>query len=437
MKRSILKRGLFTLVLLSSLEISAQIKLEEAVSIALENNYNVRIAEFNREIGENNSEIGNAGLLPRVFLQANGSYSEEDTELTFATPEQPPIDQEGAATLTYGASANLEYTLFNGGRRINTLQRLQSLSEDARLRERLAMENTVLQVSRNFLNAMGLQEQVDILEETVELSKERLNRAQQNYDYGNTTKLQVLNAEVDLRRDSIELAQTRLEFGNSKRNLYYSMGIPADTSITLNAEYELKSLLDKQELREKALNTNTAYLRARNALYTAEEGLETTKSDLWPTLAANAAYQYQYSDFEANFLSTQENLGWNAGLTFRFNIFDGNRIQRAIQNAELDREIAQVEVEMARNELIRLLSNAYETYLTNLELLELSERNLELARTNYERSEDAFATGQITGIELRNAQLNLNDAQTTIIRQQITTKIAELGLLYEAGVLLE
>ena len=424
-------------LIFAGLASTAQVSLEDAVSIALENNYNLRIAEYNREIGENNAQIGNAGLLPRVFLQANGSYSEEDTELTFATPEQPPIDQEGAATLTYGASANLEYTLFNGGRRINTFQRLQSLSEDARLRERLAMENTVLQVSNEFLRSLGLQEQVGILEETVKLSRERLNRAEQNYKYGNTTKLQVLNAEVDLRRDSIELAQARLDFNNSKRDLYYAMGVAADTTLTLDSTYTFDQIIDRDALTKKALNANTAYLRARNSLYTAEESLEAARSDIWPTLAANAAYQYQYSDFEANFLSTQENLGWNVGLTFRFNIFDGNRIQRAIENAALNREIAQVEVEMAKNELLRLVGNAYETYLTNLELLELSERNLELARTNYERSEEAFATGQITGIELRNAQLNLNDAQTAIIRQQITTKIAELGLLYEAGVLLE
>jgi outer membrane protein TolC len=247
----------------------------------------------------------------------------------------------------------------------------------------------------------------------------------------------VLNAEVDLRRDSIELAQARLDFNNSKRDLYYAMGVAADTTLTLDSTYTFDQIIDRDALTQKALNANTAYLRARNSLYTAEESLEAARSDIWPTLAANAAYQYQYSDFEANFLSTQENFGWNVGLTFRFNIFDGNRIQRAIENAALNREIAQVEVEMAKNELLRLVGNAYETYLTNLELLELSERNLELARTNYERSEEAFATGQITGIELRNAQLNLNDAQTAIIRQQITTKIAELGLLYEAGVLLE
>jgi len=190
-------------------------------------------------------------------------------------------------------------------------------------------------------------------------------------------------------------------------------------------------------LLDKALEANTIYLRARNNVFSADENLDVAQSDIWPTLAANAAYQYQYSDFEANFLNTQENLGWNAGLTFRFNIFDGNRVQRNIANAKLNREIAEVEMNRSRNQVVQLVNNAYDTYLTNLELLDISERNVELARTNFSRSEDAFATGQITGIELRNAQLNLSDAQTAIVRQNILTKVAELGLLYEAGALLE
>jgi outer membrane protein TolC len=425
------------LLLFASRAMAQEVDLNQAISIALEQNYDVRVAAYSYEIEENKAELGNAGFLPSVFLQANGSYSKQNTEVTFTNPEQPPISQDGATTIAYGASANLEYTLFNGGRRIHFLNQLQSLSEDARLRQRLAMENTTLQVSNRYLEALRLQEEVDILIETVELSQNRLERADQNYNYGNTTKLQVLNAEVDLRRDSINLAQTRLEYSRGLRNLYIAMGISADTSLVLSDEYELASLLDKQELLNKAMQENTAYLRARNSLYTAEENLDVAQSDIWPTLAANAAYQYQYSDFEANFLNTQENLGWNAGLTFRFNIFDGNRVQRNIANAKLNREIAEVEMERSRNEVVRLVNNAYDTYLTNLELLDISERNLELARTNYSRSQDAFATGQITGIELRNAQLNLSDAQTAIVRQRILTKLAELGLLYEAGILIE
>ncbi|MGB6037433.1 MAG: TolC family protein [Cryomorphaceae bacterium] len=429
---------LFIALLVAGHGVFAQeVTLNDAIAIALERNYDVQVASYSYEIEQNNSEIGNAGFLPSVFLQANGSYTNQNTELTFASPEQPGISQDGASTIAYGASANLEYVLFNGGRRIHFLNQLQSLSEDARLRQRLSMESTTLTVSGRFLEALRLKEEVDIQIETVELSQRRLERADQGYQYGNSTKLEVLNAEVDLRRDSINLAQTDLEYTRSLRNLYLSMGIPADTSLALSNEYEFSTVLDKNALLDKALEANTNYLRARNSLFTADENLDVAQSDIWPTLAANAAYQYQYSDFEANFLNTQENLGWNAGLTFRFNIFDGNRVQRNIANAKLNREIAEVEMSRSKNQVVQLVNNAYDTYLTNLELLKISERNLELARTNFTRSEDAFATGQITGIELRNAQLNLSDAQTAIIRQRILTKVAELGLLFEAGTLLE
>lgn len=417
--------------------LSQPLSFEDALATALENNYDVRIANYAYEVDRNNAESGNAGLLPSVFLLANGNYSNQNTEVTFANPEQPTISQNGAATISYGASANVEYLLFSGGRRIHVLQQLQSLSEDGRLRLKLAMENTSLNVSARFLESIRLSEEVATLEETVRLSQDRLNRSKGLYDYGNSTKLDVLNAEVDLRRDSIELAQTKLSYDQSLRNLFVAMGLPADTVITLDKDYEINAFLNKSELIDKALATNTAYLRARNDLYNAEEFLGAAKSDIWPTLAANAAYQYQYSDFEANFLNTQENLGLSAGLTFRFNIFDGSRIQRNIANAALNREIAEVEMERSRNEVIRLVNNAYDTYITNLELLNISRRNLVLAETNFERSKEAFATGQITGIELRNAQLNLNDAQTAIIRQKALTKIAEIGLLYEAGILLE
>ncbi len=426
---------LIAFIFFSTDGISQGLTFEDALATALQKNYDVRIASYAYEVDQNNSESGNAGLLPSVFLLANGSYSNQNAEVTFANPEQPVISQDGATTITYGASANVEYLLFSGGRRMHVLHQLESLSEDGRLRLKLAMENTSLNVSARFLESIRLGEEVAILEETVRLSQDRLTRSQGLYDYGTSTKLDVLNAEVDLRRDSIELAQTKLSYGQSLRNLFLAMGLPADTLISLDENYEINTFLDKSELIGQALTTNTAYLRARNDVFNAEEGLGAAKSDRWPTLAANAAYQYQYSDFEANFLNTQENLGLNAGLTFRFNIFDGSRVQRNIANASLSRDIAEVELERSRNEVVRLVNNAYDSYVTNLELLEISRRNLELAETNFDRSKDAFSTGQITGIELRLAQLNLNDAQTAIIRQRAITKVAEIGLLYEAGIL--
>ena len=417
--------------------IAQKVDLYDAIGIALENNYDVRTANFSREIAENNAETGNAGYYPSIYLQGQGNYSSQNTDLTFSNPEQPGISANGASTLNYGASANLEYLVFNGGKRMHIYRQMQFMNEEGRLQARLAMESTTLDVSSNFLEALRLLELKSIDQLSVELSLDRLNRAKENYNYGNTTRLQVLNAEVDLRTDSINLANTTLNYQNSLRKLYLSMGIPADTTLMLDTNFTFSELISREDILNSALTKNTIYLRARNAEATANESLQAAKGDLWPTLAANAAYQYSYSDYEANFIDKQENLGWTAGLSLRLNVFDGNRIQRNIENARLQANIAEVEAEKSQNEVVQVVNNAYDTYLTNLELLKISERNLNLAQANFERSEEAFSTGQITGVELRTAQLNLNEAMNAISRQRVITKISELALLFEAGMLIE
>jgi len=299
------------------------------------------------------------------------------------------------------------------------------------------MENTGLKVASNFLEVVRLSDREEINRQSVKLSLERLNRARQNYEYGNTTKLQLLNAEVDLRADSITLANSELNLKTGIRKLNVAIGLPADTTLAIDTAFTFRALLSRDELLEQALSGNTQYLQARNAVIAAEEAHKASKGDLWPTLSANAKYQYNYSDFEANFISTQENLGWQAGIALRFNIFDGNRIQRSIANARLQSQIAEVNEERYRNEVVQRVNDAYDTYITNLELLQISERNLNLAKLNYQRSAEAATTGQITGLELREAQLNLNNARSEISRQRVLTKVAEMGLLYEAGILLK
>ncbi|HAA16419.1 MAG TPA: hypothetical protein DCE41_33825, partial [Cytophagales bacterium] len=74
---------------------------------------------------------------------------------------------------------------------------------------------------------------------------------------------------------------------------------------------------------------------------------------------------------------------------------------------------------------------------TNLELMALSERNVALAQANYERSEVGFGTGQVTGLQLREAQNNLARAKYQLTSQRIQTKQAELSLYFYAGSLVE
>ena len=64
-----------SLLLLIAIPVQGQdtLSVSDAVQIALENNFSIRIAKNNAEIANNNNTIGNAGFLPNV--NANGSFT--------------------------------------------------------------------------------------------------------------------------------------------------------------------------------------------------------------------------------------------------------------------------------------------------------------------------------------------------------------------------
>ena len=414
-----------------------EVDINKAIELALEKNYDVRSAILSREITDNQAEAGNAGYMPSVYIDGSGNYSLQNTEIQFPSPEQPSISADNAATINLAASGVVSYTLFNGGRRLYTYRNLQSQSEDGRLREKLAMERTSLTVVTRFLDLLRLNDAVSINSELVSLSNDRLQRAKENYGYGNFTRLQLLNAEVDLRTDSISLIESELRRTQALRDLNLAIGLPADTVYSIDSVFTFLPAIEKNTLLQGAKTKNSQYLQARNDVYGAEQLLNASKADRLPTLNLQGGYSYNFNKFEASFLDRQETYGLNAGLSLRFYLFDGGRMQRNIDNAQLSAQIAEVEQERRLNELIKLINNAYDSYTTSLALFNLSRRNLNLAEANFTRSRDAFNTGQITGIELRDAQINLAQARYEISIRRISAKLAETGLLFEAGVLLE
>ena len=84
----------------------------EAVSLALENNYGIKLANNQLEVAKNNASILNSGFLPTVTGNAGASYSIDNTEAVFSNGNVTILN--GAESSRYNASVNLNYVLFDG-----------------------------------------------------------------------------------------------------------------------------------------------------------------------------------------------------------------------------------------------------------------------------------------------------------------------------------
>ena len=411
--------------------------IQEVIALALEKNFDIKIAKNNTLISKNNAEIGNAGYLPTVSLSAGYDYASDDTNTEFADPSLPAIDASGAVTENLNAGLVVNYNIFSGGSRRFTYQQLKNLNYQSELEEKQNIEQVVLDVINQFLQVVSQFDAYRISQESMQISLDRFARAKENYAMGNFSRLELLNAEVDLRNDSSTLIQSGLSYQKSLKTLNNIIGISPDSSYRINSGFDYRENLKAGQLIDQALTQNTDYLVARTSLVNNELDLKIDRGGLFPSLDFSGGYNFRNTSYDANFLSSSENLGWNAGVTLSFNVFDGGRVRRAAQNSQIRIQSQQIAVEKTENNIKTNILNAYDDFVTNLELLSLTQRNLESTTINYERSQEAFNTGQITGLELREAQLNLVNAKYDLSLQRIQTKISEVSLYFYAGGLVE
>ena len=429
---SLLLVGLFTFSTGQDL-----LRLEEAISIALENNYGIMVARNDAQISANNAHMGAAGLLPTVSASAGGNFNVNNTKVEFATNQIPSVDVNGAQSSSINAGINVNYTVFDGMGNVNTFRVLKKSAELSDTQTQAIIEASISQIAAAYYSIARLQESYRTLSESATISQERLTRSQNRQEFGGANKLAVLNAEVDLNTDSANLAVAYYNLENAKRSLNALLGREINTSFEVNTAVAFSENIQLPKLIEKAQANNVQLRLADYGQQIAELNLKIAKSNYMPVLGVTAGYNFSKADNgPGSILKTQENLGLALGASLSIPIFAGNQRKVAVQNAEIDLLNSQHQQEEARLNLERDLANAYYTFQSTLRQYELQQKSLESARENFKRTEDAFELGQAGNVQFREAQLNLQRVQDRINDLRYTAKLNEIEVLRLSGQLI-
>ena len=120
----------------------------QAVTLAMENNFDIRLADLNVQVAENNSSVQNSGYLPQITGNAGATYSNTRGN---ATPRQgDATDFTGNQATGLNAGINLNYTIFDGFGRSNTYKQLQENFHITELQARQMVENTILNIFNSY-----------------------------------------------------------------------------------------------------------------------------------------------------------------------------------------------------------------------------------------------------------------------------------------------
>lgn len=410
--------------------------LEQAIAIALQNNYDIQLSRNDSLVAAINESYGKYLFYPTVNAQGSliVNNSRQLQELKNGTTRGGKVQQT-----TLNSSVNLNWTLFDGFRMFIARERLTELLRVGELQIRNQVVTTVADVMRNYYGIVRQQEQLKALDETIALASDRLKIAQYKFDIGTGVKPDVLQAQIDVnsQRSNYLAQQGQLDVYRAQLGYLFNNGQPvpvqvADTVITFNDNLTLDSA------RSGLDQVNPRLQLGRENIRLAELTLRDARASRWPTVSFTSAYNFNRakSGSVVNEITQpvlNRNSGLNYGLTATIPLFNGFSVRRNIQLAQAEINFQQLTYQRDLSNITAGISAAYVTYDASRRTLQLEQQNLALVRENLTIVRERYRLGVTDFIELRTAEQNLSDAQFRIIQARYNTKLAEIQLMQLRG----
>lgn len=410
--------------------------LKQCIETGLERNYSIRIVRNEQQIDKNNATPGNAGYLPTVDMSGgfSGSVNNNRNKLTDGSVEKT----NGVNSETGNIGLNVNWTVFDGFGIQAEYARLKELERLGELNTRVTIEDFVAALSGEYYNLIRQKIRLRNLTSTLDLSRERLRIVEERYSIGSMSRLDLQQAQVDFNADSSKVLNQLEVVHTSRIRLNQLMALEnVEEKIQIRDSVIYPNpFLDEVELWKNTLSSNAPLLMAQKNSVVSELDYKKVKSRNYPYVRLNAGYGYTANWNEIGTTDLQQRLGLNYGVTVGLTLFDGLNRRRERRNARIQIENQQLRVQELELALRADLSNFWMAYQNNLDLWSLEKENLVAAQENYRIAIDRYKLGDLSGIELREAQNSLLEAEERQSIAEYSTKLCEISLLQLSGQIL-
>jgi outer membrane protein TolC len=407
------------------------LSLKDAITIAIEHNYDVRSASLIASQAANNNTAGEAGLLPVVSVE--GGFNRTDLNLNQKLSDGRVIERNAAASETINAAAQVSWTLFDGMGMFVRKNRLGSQQAESDIALRLQMETTIAQVINAYYGVLVQEQQLAALKELLKVDSIRERLAEIRMESGNGAKPDLLQARLDKNLHLSQQKEVQMLLANQQENLNVLLGRDPGINFTTTDPIQLNKLTADASTRPNDLQLKLADQQKQTAF----QQLRESRSNLYPVLRFNASYVFNQTENEAGFLLRNQNDGPGFGLNLSWTLFDGLRTNRTIRNAKLN--LQRFEIQQQRELLYRQQAERRmeREYALQLEIVKLEEERVAMANENLLIVTERLRTGLTNSLEIQDAQRNYQDATSRLYTARYNAKISETEILKLRGELLK
>lgn len=410
-----------------------RLSLQDAIRIALNNNYDIKLVKNDVEIAKNNVTLGNAGILPAATGNFSTSGSRQNSVQTQNTGTQRIIDGAISSNMSYGVG--LDWTVFDGFAMFANLDRLKALEKQGQLTLKSRVLTTISDVVAGYYNIAKQQQLVVASDSAIDISKLRLTIANNKLEIGNGSKLDVLAAQVDYNSDTSTYLQQKNLLEIYMVDLNLLLARDPNIKFTVQNQIDIDQSLVYNALVEQSAALNPDVQNAFISKKIADLNLKQIRAGRYPQISLSSGYNFNRSTSPTGFNTAFRANGLTYGLTASMNIFNGFLQRQNERNAKIQISSSELSFNKLKQEVTSQLATAYQNYTTYIELVKLERKNIDIAKQNLDITLEKYRLGSITPIILREAQKNAIDANSRYVEIQYQAKLAEITLKELSGTL--
>ena len=429
--------SIFILIIIFSTNTSysqtTELRLEEAVKIALENNFSIKIARSEATIEDNNLTIGNAGFLPSLDVTGRLNRASQNVQQEFLDGRK--VDRDGAKTSAYEGSLGLNWTVFDGFKMFVNYDRLSDLKDISQLRLKSRVETTIRDVINSYFEILRQKLALDVATENLMISRSRYQFVNDRFEVGTASKIDLLQAGVDLNTDISDSLDQHIAYDNMKIEFNRLLNRKLDDDFTVVGNIEVNNDYLKNEIDKVDFNID---IRIADRLVEINKyDIDALRSEFYPRISLYGIYNYNHQESEAGFLASSTGNGVNYGVNLSLNLFDGLNTSRQVENAQVNVEIAEYILRELRLAVKSAISTSLNGYTKFKELSRFEMENVQAARENMELAQESLNLGLMSALEYRETQRRLANAKLRLITSVYNAKINETELLRLTGSLVK
>lgn len=399
---------------------------DEAVSIALKNNYDILVALNDAAIDSINNTAGNAGMLPSLAVNGTGNYAVNNVHQK---------NQNGVETSYSGIRVNainvgpaLNWTLFDGGKMFVTKKRLSEIEALGELQFKVKVMQTVYEVILAYYDVVRQKQQLSSIKVVIAYNLENVKILGVSFDAGLTPKTNLLQAKIDLNVYQENAINQQSVILNSKRTLNGLLGRDPSVAFEVADSIPLSYTPDSTMLLQKLYSTNTAVLAAQKQVDVARLITRENTSLLFPKVNVTAGYNFNFSNNAASPIVSNRTNGVQFGGSFSIPLFQGGNTLREIKTSKIQVLTAQDQFENTKLQVNMQLQNALMDFENQKNLLHIEKDNALLAKENLDISTQRLRYGQTTTLEVHLAQDSYVQSLTRLLNFEYNLKAAETRL---------